>query len=62
MVKDISKFLYLCDSSNAAFDNLDNYDEVIKYLESLVEHGLGISSLVNKLTTFISPEMAHWRH
>ena len=54
MVTDVSKFLYHCDSSNAAFENLDNYDEVIKYLESLVERGLGISSLVNKLTTFIS--------
>ena len=54
MVTDISKFLHQCDSSNIAFVNLDRYEEVVKYLESLVERGLGISSLVNKLTTFIS--------
>ena len=53
MVKDISKFLHHCDSSDIAVDNLEKYDEVVTYLESLVERGLGISSLVNKLTTFI---------
>ena len=54
MLKDISKYLYACDSEKADLAHLEDLQAIKKHLEACVEMGLGISGQVNRLTTFIA--------
>ena len=52
MTKDISKYLYKCNSDKVDLTHLENYDQLKEYLEAFTQLGLGISGLVNKLISF----------
>ena len=58
MLKDVSKYLFKCDPNKVDMSYLEDFDRIKDHLESCVELGLGISGLVNKLTTFIAA-LAH---
>ena len=54
MLKEISKYLYQCDSTRVDMVHLNNFDSLRAHFEAYVKRGLSISGLVNKLTTFIA--------
>ena len=54
MMKDVSKYLFKCDPTKIDMSYLEDFDRIKDHLENCVELGLGISGLVNKLTTFIA--------
>ena len=53
ILKDVSKYLYECNSDEVNLSHLEENDRVVAYLEALVSNGLTVSGLVNKLSSFV---------